>query len=222
MLHAAWGHGFSETWVADTNPDGLFFARVGSDETFDVAIPSAFAEVNGDHIAHLRADQWPRGEVAVIDATNRTRKVYYQFDDGVALGFFGLFLSDKYVFWTINSGTYKADLEDGSISKLNDARLDCREGCTANGAIYCVSLNTGRVDRIDEETGEVTHLDDGGALQVEGACSPDRQKMAWVDHRPPGQASSYDGFRGAADIYVSDIKAGTTSASRLIRPTMAS
>ncbi len=210
IIHAAWGHGFSTTWVADTNPQELAFAQVGSDKTFLLRQESALARVNGDHIGYVGFDAWPKGEIAVIDATNLTRRVYYAFPDSKELGFSGTFLTDKHVIWSIRKGLFKANLTSGAISQLSNKALDCREGCTTNGAIYCVNANTGRVDRIDEETGELTHLDDGGALQVEGACSPDRKKIVWVDHRPPGQASGYLGFRGAAEIYLHDIPAGTT------------
>ncbi|MCB9585282.1 MAG: hypothetical protein H6718_07785 [Polyangiaceae bacterium] len=210
VRHAAWGHGFSTTWVADTNQYEVSYAQVGSDETFTVPQESAFARVNGDHISYIGFDAWPQGEIAVIDATNKTRQVYYSFPDSRDHGFTGTFITDKNVLWTTSAGLFKADLKSKAVSHLSNDRLDCREGCTAEGAIYCVNTNTGRVDRIDEETGELTHIDDGGALQVEGACSPDRKKIVWVDHRGAGQASSYDGFRGEAEIYLHDIPSGTT------------
>lgn len=209
--HAAWGHGFSTTWVADTNQDELAFARVGSDTTHLMPHGAAFAHVNGEKVGYVGFDAWPKGEVAVIDAARLTRRVYYAFPDSRELGSFtDLYLTDKYVIWSVGKGLFKAHLETGAISQLSTQPLDCREGCTTNGAIYCVNTNSGRVDRIDEETGALTHLDDGGALQVEGACSPDRKKMVWVDHRPPGQASGYLGFRGAAEIYLHDIPSNTT------------
>ncbi|MEZ4371468.1 MAG: hypothetical protein R3B07_11615 [Polyangiaceae bacterium] len=210
IVHAAWGHGFSETWVADTNSEGTLYARVGSDQTFFIPLRSAFARVNGGQISHLTFQDWPKGEIAVVDAAKKTRRVYFAFDDTTDFGFTGTFITDKNVLWTTRSGLDKADLTTGEISHLSNNRLDCREGCTADGAIYCVNTNTGRVDRIDEQTGELTHIDDGGALQVEGACSPDREKIVWVDHRGAGQASSYDGFRGEAEIYLHDIPSRTT------------
>ncbi|MBX3185000.1 MAG: hypothetical protein KF915_20425 [Polyangiaceae bacterium] len=210
VFHAAWGHGHSTRWVADTNPDLLAFAEVGSDQTWIVHQPSTFARVNGDHIAHFGFDSWPKGEIAVINAAERTRRVYHTFEDSREHGFSELTLTDKHVIWSERRGLFKANLETGAISQLNNRPLDCREGCTAQGAIYCVNTNTGRVDRIDEETGELTHLDDGGALQVAGGCSPDRKKIVWVDHRPPGEPSGYMGYRGAAEIYLHDIPTGKT------------
>ncbi|MEZ4371465.1 MAG: hypothetical protein R3B07_11600 [Polyangiaceae bacterium] len=210
IVHAAWGHGFSESWVADTNQSELLFGTVGSDQTFRVPHESAFARVNGSHIAYLAFNPWPNVEVAVVDATSKTRRVYQAYPDAKDLGFSGTFLSEKSVVWSVRDGLFKANLETGAIKQLSGSPLDCREGCTTDGAIYCVNNNTGRVDRIDEETGELTHLDDGGALQVEGACSPDRKKLVWVDHRAPAQASSYFGFRGAGEIYLHDIPTHTT------------
>lgn len=211
VLHAAWGHGFSTSWVTDTNPEELAFARVGSDKTYVMPHGAAFAHVSGEKIGYVGFDVWPKGEVAVIDAAKLTRQVFYAFEDSRDLGnFTDVYLTEKHVIWSIQKGLFKANLETGAISQLSSQPLDCREGCTTDGAIYCVNNNTGRVDRIDEETGVLTHVDDGGALQVEGACSPDRKKIVWVDHRPPGQASSYHGFRGAAEIYLHDTANQTT------------
>ncbi|MBX3185258.1 MAG: hypothetical protein KIT72_08365 [Polyangiaceae bacterium] len=210
-LHAAFGHGYSTRWLADTSMEAMAFAEVGSDHTWLMPHASMFARVNGDHIAYIALPSRPQGEVAVVNAPERTRRVYYSFEDAYEIRFTDLFLTDKHVIWSSAlTGLTKANLQTGEISELSRRPLDCREGCTAQGAIYCVNTNTGRVDRIDEETGELTHLDDGGALQVEGGCSPDRQKIVWVDHRPPAEPSSYHGFRGPGEIYVHDIPSGKT------------
>ncbi len=208
--HAAWGHGFSTRWVADTNRDELGFAEVGSDTTWLVPQSATFARVNGHHIAYYGFNPWPQGEVAVIDAQARTRRVYFAFPDSTELGFSDLLLTDKHVIWSVQKGLFKANLETGAISQLSKRPVSCMEGCTTQGAIYCVNTKTGLVDRIDEETGELTHLNNGGALQVEGGCSPDRKKIVWVDYRPPGEPSGFDGFRGTSEIYLHDIPSGQT------------
>src|SRR5690606_641259 len=107
IIHAAWGHGFSTTWVADTNQQETLFAQVGSNKTLVVPLRSAFARVAGDHIAHLSFQNWPQGEIAVIDATNLTRRIYYAFPDESELGFSDLFLTDKHVIWSIRKGLFK-------------------------------------------------------------------------------------------------------------------
>lgn len=67
------------------------------------------------------------------------------------------------------------------------------------------------IDDVDLDTGKVSYLDYGGAIQLEGFCSPDRTEFVWIDYRdPPGQNSDDMFQRSGGEVYLRDLAAHKT------------
>jgi hypothetical protein len=173
--------------------------------------------VSGRRLAfeHLMDDV--HGQVDVVDFDSKQVRSFGAFtrvssitDQGVP----SIAMDDAALFWMregLEGGLFRADLVTGETRRLTKRVDECdRFYATASGVV-CGSVYTRRILRVDTDSGLETPLDDGGALQVDLAASPDRTQVVWVDYRdPPGASSSYDGQRSAGEIYLHDIPAGST------------
>ena len=218
--HDSWGgHAFSDKIVADTNPNELLFAAVGSTETTVIAEAPAQADVADERIAFLSVPYFPAGDIVVLDTRSMQRTTYFHFDDAEVVGdSLGLVLGDKYVFWMTTHGTWRANLESGEVTSQFAPSLLCDGSCVMGGDLLCLD---GRIRLIDQETGEQRALDNGGALQLDAGCSPDRGRVAWIDFRdPPGRSSTFSGQRIGGEVYLYD--SATQSVTRLTHDSPAS
>jgi hypothetical protein len=207
---SGWGHAYDERFVADTNAEELFYAELGSGQTHvPVQRHVSLAAIGTGRISYVGFD-WPAGEIAVLDIATGSSTVYQRFDDSTVYRPLQTFLSEQSLIWSHGKGIARADLATGAVTEISTRSLDCRQGCTAGGFVYCINADGDRVERIDELTGERRRIDDGGALQTEGGCSPDGKRLVWVDHRhPPGPSSSLFGTRAGSEIYLYNIESGS-------------
>ena len=86
--------------------------------------------------------------------------------------------------------------------------------CVAAGAIRArtagglVCFNSPNLF-IDQETGQMTEIAPGPALQVDGTCSHERDEIIWIDYRdPPGPGSDFWGYRNGGEVYVKHLVSG--------------
>lgn len=206
---AAHGHGFSLEGVVDTNPQELFFAKLGSDQTRVLKGAQAMAFMEGTRISFLSVPNYPQTDVMVLDTGTGVLAPYTHFDADVSGAPVGTMLSDRYLFWMTNRGTGRADLKTGAVVDRFTGPLLCDGGCVVGDKLFC--LNNDRIQIIDVESGASTALDDGGALQLNATCAPDRSRLAWVDFRdPPGKDSGFFANRVGGEIYSYDTRAKTT------------
>jgi hypothetical protein len=212
IQHAtSWGHAYNAVGVADTN-GLLFYSRVGATETelLRGGESSAFPHLEGSLMSYAFFT-WPAGDIVVYDFGTRRHTPYFHFDDQVSYGLYQTIVSDKYVFWTHAGGTGRATLATGEATPAFMSETPCHRACIFGNSIVCGSDSTERMELIDQDTGMHALVDDGGAMQLQSGCSPDRQKVAWIDFRdPPGRTSTYFGARVGGEVYMRELASGQT------------
>lgn len=189
------GSSMSVAFAAD--PEGLLGPAIYGRQV-------AYARVQG-------ADNW----VEVVDLDTQKVRIYAHVTrvvDAFDLGIMHVGLNSKYVFWIQDhKGLFRADLKTGEIRQLNQLADECDRFCATDRGMVCGSISKLRVLLLDQETGDPRPIDDGGAEQVDARCSRDRKRVVWIDYRdPPGQTSSYDGYRNAGEVYMHDFDSGET------------
>jgi hypothetical protein len=212
---SGWGHGYGPDAVADTGRGLLLYSTVGSVQTLVLrrAIPGepprdspVFAAFHGSRLAYSSLT-WPTGTITVYDPATKLHSSYFDYDQP-GLNVFELWLTDDYVFWLHPSGIGRADLKTGGVSEFSN-RMSCSRACVMDGKIICADNGTTRIERVDPETLSRTLVDDGGAMQIESGCSPDGERVVWVDFRdPPGPESTLSGRRVGGEIYMHEAATG--------------
>jgi hypothetical protein len=212
-----YGHTFDQTGVADVNiDDGILFHRnlsksytevVASPNAADIAFGMPY-ETQG-FIAFFygrRAD--PGGGVRVMNLLTGEAKNAYSYEKKPGdLGVSRTALSSRHAFWMREgTGMMSRDLKTGQTRVLAPGSFACADICATDTALLCCDADSGRFLTIDSETGAITGLDPSTALQVDGACSPDRTKAIWIDYRdPPGQGSDVWFSRNGGEVYMKDL-----------------
>lgn len=208
-------YGYDANRVGDTTNGNILYASIGSPSTYVVAAYSdgrtgvVQPYIDGSFISYLASD-YPKGVVELMNLTTGEVKSIYSYDSGATVDFTAL--NSKSVFWYQNgSGLMSRNLSTGKVRVLSPNVFSCYGLCATATALICGQVAE-RILRIDQETGEETVLDDGGALQVDSNCSPDRGRVVWVDYRdPPGPGSTYDFHRNGGEIYMKDLETNETT-----------
>jgi hypothetical protein len=209
-------YGYDAHRVADTNVATLHYADIGGTTTHVIAARAegvvGFVQpyIHGSFISYLASD-YPKGVVELMNLTTGEMKSVYSYDDGDHPIVFTA-VNDRYAFWYQDGrGLMARNLTTGELRVLSFGVFSCHGLCATPTALICGQVAE-RILRIDQETGEETTLDDGGALQVDSNCSPDRRRVAWVDYRdPPGPGSTYDFHRNGGEIYMKDLESNVTT-----------
>jgi hypothetical protein len=213
-----YGHAYTKESVSDVNGVQLLFAPLSVSNTrildTDSTPGEGFAEdyLAGEFLTYVRATLPSSGKptnVEVLNVVTGERKVVYTYtysgpgDLGVSL----TALNSSYAFWKREgTGLMSRNLKTGEVRVVTPADLVCVRICTTETAVICGDQGTGSVVSIDQESGSVTPLDYGNALQIESGCSSDRTQVAWVDYRdPPGPGSDIDFNRSGGEIYMRDL-----------------
>ena len=188
----------------DTNPEELVFGRVGATKTSVLTGRPALAYAMGERVSFVSVPSFPAGDIVVLDTRTLQRASYFHFDDTAKFGDpLGTVLGDKYLFWMTSRGTGRANLATGEVNERFAPSMLCNGSCVIDKDLLC--LAGGRIQLLDQETGETRALDNGGALQLDASCSPQRSRVVWVDFRdPPGRSASFSGQRMGGEIYVYD------------------
>lgn len=208
---------FQDSMTALTAMNGelgeVFYSSLESDETWILgkrqtgnegyAAPYAY----GDFVSALFVrDQNVGGEVRLINAATGETKVAYDYarKEGEPSVDFTL-INDKYVFWShVGKGIMSRNLETGKVRTL--VNLACEDLCATPTGLVCFNSPN---YFIDQDTGETTSIDDGGALEIDGTCAHERDEIIWIDYRdPPGPGSSYWGYRNGGEVYVKHLTSG--------------
>jgi hypothetical protein len=219
IAHApSWGHAFALDAVADTGKGRLMYAELGSDETLllrqgttgdEPRDEPVFTVMNGQHLAYASLT-WPNATVMVYDRASKLHSSYFDYNQET-LGVFQLLLGPEHVFWLHPGGTGRAVLTTGDVVESPE-RLACTRGCAMGARLVCANESTNRIEAIEPSTLKRERIDDGGALQIESGCSPDGERMVWVDYRDaPGPESTLSGRRTGGEIYVYDAVSDRTS-----------
>ncbi len=194
----------------------LVFASLGlgttsvipNGDTGDVTRPSMW----GDHVAALRSRGGGDGQVEIVSLTTGERKIAFEYSpedagnfnaDEIALGPHHVYFHYK--------GLESFNLDTGELKRLLGGPSACYSMCATDSGLLC---EDGKIYFLQPDTGpngSVTYVDNGGEMQVDGQCSPDRKRYAWVDFRdPPGPGSTYDFGRNGGEIYMRDLALGKT------------
>lgn len=147
------------------------------------------------------------GQVEVLDLITGEAKVAYKYTPAQAgtNNVTRTALNSRFAFWAMDGkGLMSRDLQTGEVKILKSGSFLCRDICATEHDLICADLGT--IYDVDLDTGKAGYLDNGGALQDDGFCSPDRTQFAWIDYRdPPGQGSTYDFARSGGEVYVRDL-----------------
>jgi len=206
----------TDSVIGATGPDGLFFAGIGAtstqllaatDETHLFYAPSA----HGDLVAYATG-RYPKGQVEVMNRITGERKVAVRHEQGREgdTGFHSTAINEGGVFWLLNGILFRRDLRSGEVKRLNSEPLLCESMCATPTGVVCSDYDVGKLLFVSESGGPVRMLDDGGALQLTGSCSPDRKFVSWIDYRdPPGNKSGFYSLNGG-EVYIRDLVKGET------------
>jgi hypothetical protein len=182
-------YGYDANLIGDTTDGNILYATIGGSITYVV---SRYADgrtglvqpyVDNGFMIYLASD-YPKGAVEVMRLSTGEVKRIFDYDD--ADGTLFTALNSKYAFWYQDGNRLMSrNLVSGEIRQLSPGMFNCYGICATESALICGQVAE-RILRIDQETGESTGLDDGGALQVDSNCSPDRRHVVWVDYRDHG------------------------------------
>jgi len=208
-------YGYDPHTLGDTTDGEILYTSVGSSTSY---IISRYSDgrtglvqpyVNRGFIIYLASD-YPKGVVELMRLSTGEVKRIFSYDNKDATLFTAL--NSKYAFWYQDGNRLMSrNLVTGEVRQLSSAVFSCKGICATESALICGQV-ADRVLRIDQETGDAVPLDDGGALQVNSNCSPDRRRVVWVDYRdPPGPGSMYDFHRNGGEIYMRDLDTGNTT-----------
>jgi hypothetical protein len=154
------------------------------------------------------------GEVEVMDLiTGETKTVYsYTPADAGVNNVTRTALNTHYAFWTMDGkGLMSRDLQTGEVKLRMPGSFVCHDICATEHEVICADADSDAIYDYDLDTGKAAYLDYGGALQLEGFCSPDRTQFVWIDYRdPPGRNSDYDFQRSGGEVYLRDLVAKKT------------
>lgn len=213
-----YAHSATAYAVADSNGGQLMVAKLGSPATSIVAQLASSSEsalieqyLHRDFLIYLRTQPPSSGKPVHVEIMNvltgETKTVFsYVYEGAGDLGVSITALNDKYAFWMREGhGLMSRNLATGEVRMLAAKDLSCVPICAAPEGIICGDYARGRVLWIDQESGAVSALDNGGALQADSGCSVDRSQVVWVDYRdPPGTQSDWDWNRSGGEIYMRD------------------
>ncbi len=208
------------THVAETARKELMVRDVRTDEMVVIPAETAFPYMEGPLLGVWVGDEVATShafDMAVIDTRTWTEQVYFHHSDYAEYRPDGTtFLTDKYFLFSHAGQTARVDLETGALVDFWPA-LPRDRGCFGAGAIY---YGNGCIYRVDQETFAVEKVDDGGAGQFDPACSPDHQRIVWVDFRdPPGPVSGRLGPRIGGELYVHEFATRETKRLTFDSPT---
>lgn len=206
---ATFGHQYTGERVLSMAKEGLVFADLGSSVTLNFPHPADAARLDpsvwGDFVSYQRAFGTADGQVEVANlVTGETKLAFRYTPDKLMNSVERTVMGPNHVYWVYTGGLWARNLQTGEVKNLTGF---CWTYCAIDNAIVC---DAGRIKRIDALTGEHTFIDNGGAWQTHGTCSPGRAKYVWVDYRdPPGPGSTEFG-RSGGEIYVHDLSTKTT------------
>jgi hypothetical protein len=170
--------------------------------------------VTGQKVAFLHNFGPGNGQVEVMDLITGERKIAYKYTsaDAGKNNVTRTALDSRYVFWAMDGeGLMSRDLETGQIKLLMPGSFVCHDICATEHELVCADADSGVIYDVDLDTGKAGYLDYGGALQLEGFCSPDRTQFVWIDYRdPPGQSSTDLFQRSGGEVYLRDLAAHKT------------
>jgi hypothetical protein len=153
---------------------GLAFAAVGSSET--KLIPDGDAgeasrpSIWGDHVAFARdrSGGVGNGQLEITNLLTGERKIAFVEQPGVA-NTDEVALGPHHVYFHYR-GLERMDLQTGERKLVKPG--GCYSMCATATGLLCES---GRI-YFTQLDGHVGYLDNGGAMQVDGKCSPDRKR----------------------------------------------
>ena len=201
--------------------NGIVYSKVGESDT-SVLGPSdlgtdegVFAPyVHNDYVSYVRSLGIGKGSVEVMSVTTGETKTVFEYTPATVgdNAVYQTALNKTHAFWWLDgTGLMTRNLETGAVKELAP-QMVCHGLCTTENAVICSDFDSGQNFRIDQETGDVTPVDFGGALQLDGYCSPDAQRLIWVDYRdPPGPGSTAYFKRTGGEIYMRDLVGNTTT-----------
>lgn len=160
--------------------------------------------VLGRRVAYVRSFGVGDGQVEVMDLITGEAKIVYKYTPAEAgtNNATRTALDSRYVFWEMDGkGLMSRDLQTGEIKLLMPGSFVCHDICATEHELICADADSGAIYDVDLDTGKAGYLDYGGALQLEGFCSPDRTEFVWIDYRdPPGRNSTYEFSRSGGEV----------------------
>lgn len=169
----------------------------------------------GDYISALRSFGIGHGQVEVVSLITGETKIAFKYTPPGTSAVSETALNAKYVFWERTGRIWARDLQTGAVKQVSP--FDCYSLCASEDVVFC---DGGKIYLIDPETSTQTFVDNGGELQTDGACSPDRKQYAWIDYRdPPGKGASKYFARSGGEVYVHDLATAKTRRVTFDSPT---
>lgn len=170
--------------------------------------------VAGHRVAYIRTFGVGDGQVEIMDLITGEKKIVYKYAPAQAGTNNALrtALNSRYAFWAMDGkGLMSRDLQTGEIKVLMPGSFVCHDICATEHELVCADADSDAMYDVDLDAGKAGYLDYGGALQLEGFCSPDRTQFVWIDYRDPPGRSSTDMFeRSGGEVYLRDLAAHKT------------
>jgi hypothetical protein len=208
--HVHFVDSFSALAAVNTQDGLLFYSDFDRDETwllgarladFD-GYTSPFLFAGFLSMLYVEPDGKGRDVKLMNVRTGETKTVYHAGKDAHILF---TALNAKYLFWNVSGrGIMSRNLETGVTRTL--VHFDCEDLCAVPTGLVC--FNSPNLF-IDQETGQMTEIAPGPALQVDGTCSHERDEIIWIDYRdPPGPGSDFMGKRSGGEVYMKHLVSG--------------